>query len=74
MNFILFKLASQDIHFKLNIWSNKSSSSFLEFFFLLNGINHFYNTHILKEYAAKRGLIAPKFMVILSGILLLMGG
>jgi len=46
----------------------------LGLFFLLNGVNHFYNTHILKEYADKRSLIAPKLMVILSGILLVAGG
>lgn len=43
-------------------------------FFLFNGINHLYNTHILKEYARKKGLIAPKTMVRLSGLLLLAGG
>jgi uncharacterized membrane protein YphA (DoxX/SURF4 family) len=43
-------------------------------FFLLNGLNHFYNTHILKEYAKKRGLFAPKTMVLLSGLLLTAGG
>lgn len=42
-------------------------------FFLLNGINHFYNSHILKEYAHKRGLFAPKVMVFLSGLLLTAG-
>jgi putative oxidoreductase len=46
----------------------------LGLFFLLNGVNHFYNTHILKEYADKRSLIAPKLMVILSGLLLIAGG
>lgn len=46
----------------------------LGLFFLLNGINHFYNTQILKEYAHNRSLIAPKLMVILSGILLVTGG
>jgi putative oxidoreductase len=46
----------------------------LGIFFLLNGVNHFYNTHILKEYAEKRSLIAPKLMVILSGLLLIAGG
>lgn len=46
----------------------------LGLFFLLNGVNHFYNTHILKEYANKRSLIAPKLMVVLSGILLVLGG
>lgn len=46
----------------------------LGIFFLLNGINHFYNTQVLKEYAKKRGMIAPKVMVYLSGILLVLGG
>jgi putative oxidoreductase len=46
----------------------------LGIFFLLNGINHFYNTHILKEYAEKRGLFAPKTMVLLSGVILSAGG
>jgi putative oxidoreductase len=46
----------------------------LGIFFLLNGFNHFYNTHTLKEYAQKRGLFAPKTMVILSGLLLTAGG
>jgi putative oxidoreductase len=46
----------------------------LGIFFLLNGANHFYNTQTLKEYAHKRGLIAPKTMVILSGLLLTAGG
>lgn len=43
-------------------------------FFIINGINHFFNTHILKEYATKRGLIKPKFLVLISGVLLLAGG
>ncbi|TVQ42293.1 MAG: DoxX family membrane protein [Saprospirales bacterium] len=46
----------------------------LGIFFLLNGINHFYNTQVLKEYAKKRGMIAPKIMVYLAGILLVLGG
>jgi putative oxidoreductase len=43
-------------------------------FFIVNGINHFYNSHILKEYAHKKGLIEPKIMVFLSGLLLIAGG
>jgi uncharacterized membrane protein YphA (DoxX/SURF4 family) len=43
-------------------------------FFLINGINHFYNTDVLKKYCARRGLFSPKLMVHLSGILLLLGG
>ena len=46
----------------------------LGLFFLLNGANHFYNTHTLKEYAEKRGLFAPEIMVFLSGLLLVFGG
>ena len=43
-------------------------------FFLVNGINHFYNSHFVEEYAEKRGLFEPKIMVFLSGLLLLFGG
>ena len=43
-------------------------------FFIVNGINHFYNSHILEEYAHKKGLIKPEYMVFLSGLLLLAGG
>lgn len=43
-------------------------------FFIVNGINHFYNSHILKEYAHKKGLVEPKIMVFLSGLLLIAGG
>lgn len=46
----------------------------LGLFFLINGINHFYNTGLLKEYAEKSGLKSPKLMVQLSGILLVIGG
>ncbi len=46
----------------------------LGIFFILNGINHFFNTHILEEYAEKRSLFAPKLMLTLSGILLCLGG
>ncbi len=48
--------------------------SLLGLFFIVNGINHFYNSHMLNEYAQNKGLIEPKFMVRLSGILLLAGG
>jgi putative oxidoreductase len=43
-------------------------------FFIVNAINHFYNSHILQEYAHKKGLIKPEIMVFLSGLLLLAGG
>lgn len=43
-------------------------------FFLLNGVNHFWNSHIIQEYAHRRGLLAPKLMVYLSGALLVLGG
>lgn len=46
----------------------------LGLFFILNAINHFYNSHMLKEYALKKGLIKPEIMVFLSGLLLLAGG
>jgi uncharacterized membrane protein YphA (DoxX/SURF4 family) len=43
-------------------------------FFIVNAINHFYNSHILEEYAHKKGLFKPETMVFLSGLLLLAGG
>ena len=46
----------------------------LGLFFILNGINHLYNTHILAEYAHRRGLVSPQLMVRISGIALIFGG
>ena len=46
----------------------------LGLFFILNGINHFYNTKTLEEYAHKRGLFSPEISVKLAGILLIFGG
>ena len=46
----------------------------LGIFFLLNGINHLFNTYILEEYANKRGLISPRLMVRISGVALIFGG
>ena len=43
-------------------------------FFLLNGVNHLFNTHTYEEYAHKRGLISPRLMVRLSGLALIFGG
>jgi uncharacterized membrane protein YphA (DoxX/SURF4 family) len=46
----------------------------LGLFFILNGVNHLFNTQIVEEYAHKRGLISPRLMVYLSGALLIFGG
>jgi len=46
----------------------------LGIFFVLNGINHLFNRHILEEYAAKRGLLSPRLAVLASGLLLIFGG
>lgn len=46
----------------------------LGLFFILNGINHFINPEIYEEYSRKRGLISPKFMVRISGVVLIFGG
>lgn len=43
-------------------------------FFILNGLNHFFNSKILEEYAEKRSLFAPKWMLLISGMLLIFGG
>ncbi len=46
----------------------------LGLFFMLNGVNHLFNTHIYEEYAHKRGLISPRLMVRISGVALIFGG
>ncbi len=46
----------------------------LALFFILNGINHFYNDKFLKEYAQRQGLFSPHFAVTAAGVLLLAGG
>ena len=46
----------------------------LGIFFILNGINHLFNTQTLEEYAHKRGLFSPKLMVYISGVALILGG
>ena len=43
-------------------------------FFVLNGLNHFYNEKMLEEYARKRHLFSPKLSVIAAGLLLIVGG
>ncbi|MCH8487327.1 MAG: hypothetical protein LAT75_10725 [Candidatus Cyclonatronum sp.] len=46
----------------------------VDYLFIVSGINHFYNSLILKEYAHKKVLLYPKILVFLSGILLIAGG
>jgi len=46
----------------------------LGLFFILNGVNHWINTSIYEEYSSRRGLIAPKLMVRVSGVALVFGG
>ena len=46
----------------------------LAVFFIFNGINHFYNEEVLEEYAEKKGLFKPHFMVRFSGLMLILGG
>ena len=43
-------------------------------FFVLNGINHLFNTMILEEYAHRQRLPHPRKLVLASGVLLLLGG
>ena len=43
-------------------------------FFVLNGINHLFNTMILEEYAHRQRLPYAKRLVQLSGLLLIAGG
>ena len=46
----------------------------LGIYFIFNGFNHFKNLNFLSERVKNKGISAPKFMVIFSGILLLIGG
>ncbi len=46
----------------------------LGLFFILNGLNHLFNTQIYEEYAHKRGLISARLMVRVSGVALIFGG
>jgi putative oxidoreductase len=46
----------------------------LGLFFVLNGLNHLFNRLTLEEYAHRRGLVSPRIMVLLSGLLLIFGG
>ena len=43
-------------------------------FFVLNGLNHLFNTMILEEYAHRQRLPRPRILVQLSGVLLIAGG
>ena len=43
-------------------------------FFILNGLNHLFNTITIEEYAHKRGLMSPRLMVYISGVALIFGG
>lgn len=43
-------------------------------FFILNGVNHVFNTRTYEAYARKRRLIAPLVMVRFSGGALIAGG
>ena len=43
-------------------------------FFILNGLNHLFNSRTLAEWAETRGLFSPLLMVRISGVLLIFGG
>ena len=42
--------------------------------FILSGVNHFAQLGGMAQYAQSKGLPAPKVMVLLSGLVLLLGG
>jgi uncharacterized membrane protein YphA (DoxX/SURF4 family) len=46
----------------------------LGFYFLFNSFNHFRNLNSLAGWVQSKNVPAPKFMVALTGILLLVGG
>ncbi len=43
-------------------------------YFLISGINHFKDVKMLTKYAASKKVLFPKFNVILSGLMLFLGG
>lgn len=43
-------------------------------YYLFNAYNHFSRTEMLAGYAGSKGVPAPRVMVILTGLLLLVGG
>jgi uncharacterized membrane protein YphA (DoxX/SURF4 family) len=43
-------------------------------FFVLNGLNHLFNTMFLAEYAHRQSLAHPRTLVRLSGVFLIAGG
>ncbi len=46
----------------------------LGIYFLFNAFNHFKNLNILSQYAQSKNVPAPKLSVIITGLLLLIGG
>ncbi len=47
---------------------------FIGLFFVLNGLNHLFNTMILEEYAHRQRLTHPRALIRISGVLLIAGG
>jgi len=43
-------------------------------YFLMMGLMHFKNYKMMKGYAQSKGVIAPSFAVVLTGIILTLGG
>ncbi len=43
-------------------------------FYIVNALNHFRNVEMMSGYAASKGVPAPRAMVVITGLLLLVGG
>ena len=43
-------------------------------FFVLGGLNHFQHLNMMSGFVASKGLPAPKLLVALSGLLIIVGG
>ena len=43
-------------------------------FYILNGISHFMQLDFMTQYAASRGVPAARLMVLVTGVMLLVGG
>lgn len=67
------------MHF--NLWYNEAMEFLPVFgrilfgsFFVLSSLNHFLKSDMLAGYAASKGVSSPKTTVLLSGLLILLGG
>jgi uncharacterized membrane protein YphA (DoxX/SURF4 family) len=55
-------------------WAFLAGRAIFGLFFVINGVNHFAMWRAMSGYAASKGVPAPQAAVIITGIMLLLGG